>query len=113
VSDYLLVPLCVTGNLLHVAGFVAFLRAGNVRAFFRLCAAACWVLFGCAIAADRPVLVTIQAAGAAFFTWLWWLSGGGRGPRKALRQVGAKSAARIKALTQRIHPSPVPSPAPQ
>jgi hypothetical protein len=42
--------------------------------------------------------------------WLWWINRRkGRG-KKALRQLGAKSKARVDALVRQMTPSPTPSP---
>jgi hypothetical protein len=48
---------------------------------------------------------------AVLCTYAWWKNRRkGRG-KKALKQIGAKSRARVQALVRQMTPSPIPSPA--
>lgn len=48
---------------------------------------------------------------AVVYTIAWWRNRRkGRG-RKALKELGAKSRARVRSLVRRMTPSPIPSPA--
>lgn len=54
---------------------------------------------------------TVLGLLGAYWTWQWWKNRrNGRG-RKALKDLGAKSRARIEALVEQMTPSPIPSPA--
>lgn len=76
-----------------------------------LYAAGLWLDFVDAVLAASPTRAALAGLFAAWFTWRWWNGRrGGRG-RKALRELGAKSRARIEALVERMKPSPIPSPA--
>lgn len=48
---------------------------------------------------------------AAFCTYQWWKNRRNGRWKRAARQLGAKSKARVQALVRRITPSPIPSPA--
>lgn len=47
---------------------------------------------------------------AAYFTWLWWRGRRNGRRRKALKDLGAKSRARIEAMVRQMSPSPIPAP---
>ncbi|MFV2172265.1 hypothetical protein ACFHW2_12230 [Actinomadura sp. LOL_016] len=69
-----------------------------------------WLAFiACAVSQD-VFRTAFFGSGAVLFTWLWWKNRPrGRG-RRALRELGAKSRARVRALADRMTPSPIPSP---
>ncbi|WP_141576199.1 hypothetical protein [Actinomadura sp. WMMA1423] len=70
-----------------------------------------WLAFIANVIDVSPVWSAIYGLAAAYYTWRWWKNRrNGRG-RKALRELGAKSRARVQALVDRMTPSPIPSPA--
>jgi hypothetical protein len=62
------------------------------------------------VIAHHHLLTALCTFNAAAAIWMWWNGGGGRRTRKAARQLGAKSKARITAMARRMSPSPIPSP---
>lgn len=47
---------------------------------------------------------------AVLYTWLWWRNRRNGRWRKAARELGAKSKARVEALARQMTPSPIPNP---
>lgn len=76
-----------------------------------LLAIANWIMFAAQVLNGDRVWAAIHGLLAVYMTWSWWRNRPkGRG-RKALRELGAKSRARVQALVDRVTPSPIPSPA--
>lgn len=70
-----------------------------------------WVSFIANVMEGSTIWAALFGLLAALFTWLWWKGRRrGRG-RRALRELGAKSRARIEAMVRNMTPSPIPSPA--
>lgn len=70
-----------------------------------------WLSFLAKVMDTSPGWAAFFGLLATWFTWLWWKNRRkGRG-RKALRELGAKSRARVQALVDQMTPSPIPSPA--
>lgn len=77
-------------------------------AVFAVANGLCWV----GNAVDGNILGEIlSGAPAVVFAWLWWRNRPRGKGRKALRELGAKSKARVEALVERLTRSPIPSPA--
>jgi hypothetical protein len=53
----------------------------------------------------------LDGALAVWFGVQWWRGGGGGHTKRAARELGAKSRARVDALVRQMTPSPIPSPA--
>lgn len=53
----------------------------------------------------------IQCVVGVLNAWLWWRNGGGGRFKRAARELGEKSKARVQALVEQMTPSPIPSPA--
>ncbi|WP_433225429.1 hypothetical protein [Actinomadura formosensis] len=91
---------------------VAVLRgsAEALRRAFGYGAASNWIGFVAGVLdGDRASIICGLLA--VWFTWEWWRRRrGGRG-REVLRELGAKSRARIEAMVRQMSPSPIPSPA--
>lgn len=50
-----------------------------------------------------------NATTAALLAWAWWNKGGGKRTKKAARELGAKSRARVEDLVRQMTPSPIPN----
>lgn len=96
--------MLLTGDAIVLTGADLALRRGLHETGFVVAAAGFSVMFVAAVTHRAP-------AAAVVCIWLWWSSGGGGRARRAARALGAKSAAVISTLVQRIKPSPVPTPA--
>jgi hypothetical protein len=59
---------------------------------------------------DNVAWSVISGTLAAIGAWIWWRSGRGK-RRKALRELGAKSKARLAALVRKAREAGVPRPA--
>lgn len=69
-----------------------------------------WMCFLAQVMEGDPVWAALDGLVAAAYTVAWWRNRRkGRG-RRALREIGAKSRARIEAMVRQITPSPIPSP---
>ena len=90
---------------LYLVSFFVSLRTG-----LAMSAIAGFVLVIADVLDGSPGWATFQGALAALFVWLWWRNGGGRRMKKAARELGAKSQARVDALVNQLRPSPVPAP---
>lgn len=93
------------GTGLYIVSVPAKLRPGLVLAF--IAALAC---FAGAVLAGSMYGEVLHGSLAVMFAWLWWRNGGGRRMKKAARELGAKSKARVAALVGNLKPSPVPTP---
>lgn len=109
--------LLSTGIGLAAAGFLRFLLAVLRRDFspdpvtWAYYAIGNWTLCASAVIDHSPLAASLDAVLAAFYTYRWWKDRDQDGKRrKALREIGAKSRARIAALVENMTPSPVPSP---
>ena len=51
-----------------------------------------------------------QGCLAAYWAWMWWRGRRKGRMKKAAKELGAKSRARIDALVERLSPSPIPTP---
>lgn len=78
---------------------------------YGLCALGCWGSYIADQFTETGLYTPISGALAMLYTWLWWRDGGGRGGKRAARELGAKSWALIRGLVERVSPSPAPSPA--
>lgn len=86
----------------------------DVRIDLAVSALSSWICFVWAVSAQISLGVAFFGLAGAFFSWLLWqFRGGGRGGRgrKALRELGEKTRARVQAMVERMRPSPIPSPA--
>lgn len=100
-----------TGTALVFAGLVVSLRHGEKSTTYGLFALGWWVTFISRVLDPSPLWTSISGLLAVLYTYLWWRNRrGGRG-RKTLRELGAKSRARVEALARNMTPSPIPSPA--
>lgn len=97
------------GGVVTFVGSVAFFANDERRAWPLLTCGYVLVALGAAARADWLAAgwFLLLAAAAAFW---WWRNGGGRW-RRAARELGAKSKARVEALVERMTRSPIPSPA--
>lgn len=98
--------LTVTGNIISFTGVWIFFR-GKRQTSYAFMAAGSWILLAAAVATDDLLMGSINGLAAVLMTWLWW-KGGGRA-RRAFRQLGAKSTARISALVRNLAPTPAPT----
>lgn len=74
-------------------------------------AVALWLLFIANAMTGDAFWATVDGLLAVVYTIAWWRNRRkGRG-RKALKELGAKSRARVRSLVRRMTPSPIPSPA--
>lgn len=102
----------VSGVGCSIAGIgVALVIKGRARAGNGLMALGNWILFLNAVAVENHFGIAINGLAGVLSTYLWWKNGGGRKGRKAARELGAKSKARVQALVDQMTPSPIPSPA--
>lgn len=97
------VALYFTWGILGLCG-------ADLRLLHAIAAGSSWCFSLTAVAAGEPAHAALTGLTGAYFVWLWWRSGGGRGLRRTARQLGAKSAARVQALVRQMTPSPVPLP---
>lgn len=75
-----------------------------------LYAVGCWIAFVTAVLDGDAFFTAANGLLAAWFTWKWWKNRrSGRGKR-ALKDLGAKSRARIERLVRQMTPSPIPTP---
>lgn len=101
-----------TGCVLSVAGALLLLHNRRCDTGRALVAIGNWLVFLNAVAVENYTATAINGSIAAVTTWLWWRNGGGPRTRKTVRQLGAKSAARITALVRNIGPAPARVPGP-
>jgi hypothetical protein len=80
------------------------------RTGYGLSAVGCWVGWLACVVERLEGAGVIWGLLAAYFTWQWWKRRKGRG-KKALKELGAKSRARVEALVRQMTRSPIPSPA--
>lgn len=62
------------------------------------------------VAEGSPVRAAIHAAVAAVCGFLWWINRRKGRMKRAARELGEKSRARVQALVEQMTPSPIPSP---
>lgn len=68
-----------------------------------------WIGF-VSVVADGSMWATVNGLLAIWCTYVWWKNRrNGRG-KKALRELGARSRARVEAMVRQMTPSPIPSP---
>lgn len=72
-------------------------------------AVANWLLFIGDVMREEALWAALAGPCAVLFTWLWWKNRRKGNGRKALKQLGEKSRARVAALVERMTPSPIPS----
>jgi hypothetical protein len=54
--------------------------------------------------------VIFQGSCAVIYAWLWWRGRRNGRMKKAAKELGAKSRARVEALVEQLTPSPIPTP---
>lgn len=69
-----------------------------------------WIGFIANVIDTSPVWAAVYGLGAAYYTWRWWKNRRNGRMRKALRELGAKSRAKVQVLVDRITRSPAPAP---
>ena len=102
----------LTGFCLACAGWVVFFAnwsrpPNGVYGLFALSATAFFIYDALT---GSPIWATFQGAAAVLHAWLWWRGRRKGRMKKALKELGAKSRARIEALVERLSPSPIPAP---
>ena len=70
-----------------------------------------WLNFVAGVINANRWLAILSGLCAVWMTWLWWNNRRNRRRRRALRELGAKSRARIAAMVRNMSPSPIASPA--
>ena len=75
-----------------------------------MCAVGWWLWFLSDVMGGFRTAV-VSGLMAILYSWLWWKNRRNRKRRRALRDLGAKSRARIEAMVRQMTPSPIPSPA--
>jgi Flp pilus assembly protein TadB len=81
-----------------------------LRISLALSAIAGFILFVANVIDGSIGWAAFQGSLAVMFAWLWWRNGGNRRMKKAARELGAKSKARVDALVEQMKPSPIPVP---
>jgi hypothetical protein len=95
---------------LMVAAVMMRLRGREVHTLIGVFAVASWTAVIDDVLSHDPIRMAIEGALALWWTWLWWNNRNGQ-DRRAARELGEKSRARIRALVTSLTPSPAPSPA--
>lgn len=110
-----LIPLNLVGIFLSAAGWALVSTRRSEQGMphetygFWSLSSACFFLYN--VFTHSPGWATFQGSLAAYWAWMWWRGRRKGRMKKALKELGAKSQARVDALVERLTPSPIPSPA--
>lgn len=75
-----------------------------------LYAIGCGLSFVASVLEADALGTAINGLFTAWFTWLWWKNRRNGRRKRAMKDLGAKSRARIEAMVRQMTPSPIPSP---
>lgn len=104
--------ITLVGTVPLAVGIVRCVTGAHTTEWAALYAIAFWMYFVSDVIAGSPTFLTVgQGLFAAFYTWLWWRNRRKGRWKRAAKELGAKSRARVEALVEQMTPSPIPVPA--